>query len=95
MPNGVLPKGGNSFRMCGSSGFRRALSNLTRRGSYSNLKNNEEAIIRIFSGLRNSIRRNGKLSLMERSRAARAFSSSSNTTRQDIRDFRKILDAYK
>ena len=33
-----LPSGRSDFRMSGSSGFKRKLSNLTRYGQFNNLK---------------------------------------------------------
>lgn len=90
-----LPSGRSDFRMSGSSGFKRKLSNLTRYGQFNNLKNNRSQAISIFNDLAPLIRKNGKLSLSVRQRAVRKFASLPNTTRQDERDFRKILDYYK
>ncbi len=95
MPLQKLPKGGNDFRISGSSGFARKLADLTRHGQFSNLKNNRSQAIKIFEKLVPSIRRNGKLPLSTRQRSSREFAKLSGTTRQDERDFRKILDIYK
>ncbi len=95
MPLNKLPKGGNSFRMSGSSGFARKLSDITRHGQFSNLSNNKELAIKIFNKLIPTIRRDGKIPYSTRVRSAREFAESSKTTKQDAADFKKILDNYK
>ena len=86
---------GGKFKMSGPGGLEHKLSNLTRYGQFSNLKNNRSQAISIFKDLAPLLRKNGKLSLSVRQRAARRFAALPNTTRQDERDFRKILDHYK
>ncbi len=90
-----LPKGGNDFTMQGRSGFKRKLSNLTRYGQFSNLKNNRKEAIDIFSDLVPTIRRDGKIPLSARLRSSRKFAKLSGVTKDDLRDFKKILDYYK
>ncbi len=95
MPKDKLPSGGNSFRMSGSSGFSRNFSNLTRNGQFSNLKNNSEAATKIFESLVPALRRNAKLPYSTRIRAVQKFAKSPKVTKDDIRDFKKIIDIYK
>lgn len=90
-----LPKGGNDFTMIGRSGFQRKLNDLTRYGQFSNLKNNRKEAIIIFENLVPTIRRDGKIPLSARLRSSRKFAKSPGVTKQDIRDFKKILDYYK
>lgn len=90
-----LPEGNNSFRMGGASGFTRKLANLTRHGKFSGLKNNRDQAIRIFKTLVPTIRKNGKIPLSTRRRAYLKFAGLPGTTKQDERDFKKILEHYK
>lgn len=90
-----LPKGGHDFTIKGRSGFKRKLNSLTRYGNFSNLKNNRKEAVSIFKKLVPTIRRNGKIPFSTRQRAARQFAKSSDVTKEDLRDFKKILDYYK
>lgn len=90
-----LPIGSNDFRMSGSSGFVKKLANLTRHGQFSNLRNNRDQAIKIFQTLIPTIKRDGKIPFSTRQRAYRKFISLPGTTRDDERDFKKILDYYK
>lgn len=90
-----LPQGGNSFRISGQHGFGQKFSNLTRFGQFSNLKNNKAEAIRIFESLVPTIRRDGKIPFSTRRRAFLEFSESPDVTKEDKRDFQKILDFYK
>lgn len=95
MDTNSLPKGGVGFRMDGISGFRMKLDSLIRYGSFSSLQNNRELIIDIFEGLKDEIRHYGKIPSMLRRRAYYRFISSPNTTKDDERRFKQILDNYK
>ena len=90
-----LPKAGADFRMDGVSGFRMKFDSLIRYGEFNNLQNNRELILDIFSDLQEGIRRYGKIQPMARRRAYLRFCSAPDTTRDDERNFRKILDNYK
>jgi hypothetical protein len=88
-----LPPGGNDFRISGVSGFRRALSSLVRRGSFSSLKSDQEDIIKIFKSATATIKRNGKIPYSTRRRALNDFAKKTSG-RQKVRDLSKILDHY-
>jgi len=95
MPLKKLPKGGNDFRVSGRHGFSQKLSSMTRFGRFSNLKDNKKDITRIFESLTPTLRRDGKIPLSTRRRAFLEFSRISGVSKQDQRDFKKILDSYK
>lgn len=90
-----LPSGGANFRMEGVSGFKVKLNSLIRYGELSSLQDNKDLILSIFEGLQDNIRRYGKISAILRRQAHYRFINSPNTTKDDERKFKKILDNYK
>ncbi|PKM91274.1 hypothetical protein CVU82_01595 [Candidatus Falkowbacteria bacterium HGW-Falkowbacteria-1] len=90
-----LPTGGSSFKISGTGGFERKFFNLVNYGQFSSLKNNREIAIKIFKGLVPTIKRDGKIPLSTRIRAVSEFDKYPNTTRQDVLNFKKILEFYK
>lgn len=92
MTNIKLTSGGSGFKM---SVLKKDFSRLIRYGDFNNLKNNKNQALNIFEELSPIIRREGKLSFSTRRRAVTKFASLPGTTRDDERDFKKILDNYK
>ncbi len=90
-----LPTTGHSFKMSGSGGFSRKFSSMVRYGQFSGLKNNKELAIKIFEKLSKTIKDNGKIPLSTRVSALREFDKDPKTTKQDTRNFKKILENYK
>lgn len=90
-----LPPAGHKFKMSGTGSFSRKFSSMIRYGEFSNLKNNKDLALKIFKRLSGTIRRYGRIPLSSRTSALREFSKDPKTTKEDVRDFKKILDHYK
>jgi hypothetical protein len=90
-----LPPTGHSFKMSGSSGFARKFSSMVNHGQFSSLKNNKDLAIKIFKKLTKTIKDDGKIPFFKRSRALREFDKNPNTSDQDTKNFKKILENYK